>query len=151
MDMRYAASVAALKVLGGGSSVALDKDEIDFIMGNRLWLAQERARVRRGVEAFAFGAIDVLGLPRFPLPAEFVACVIATIIHPVNWTVACVVMSGAEWSENVVMNREDPLRADVLFSHVLRIAGGAEFEVDHVEAKVRSKYRKVEPLDSVQA
>jgi len=142
MDMRYAASVAALKILGGGSNVALDKDEIEFIMGQRLWLAQERARVRRGVEAFAFGALDVLGLPRFPLPAEFVACVIATIIHPSNWTVACVVMSGAEWSEDVVMNRSDPLRADVLFSHVLRIAGGAEFEVDNVEAKVRQRYRK---------
>lgn len=149
MDMRYAASVAALKVLGGGAHVAMDQDEIKFIMGSKLWLSQDRARVRRGVEAFAFGALDVLGLPRFPLPAEFVACVIATIIHPSNWTVACVVMSGAEWSENVVMNREDPLRADVLFSHVLRIAGGAEFEVDHVEAKVRSKYRKQE-LDPVE-
>jgi len=147
-DMRYAAACAALKVLGGGAHVAIDKDEIDFIMGDRLWLGQDRARVRRGVEAFAFGALDLLALPRFPLPAEFVAAVIAAVISPSNWMTACVVMSGAEWTENIVMNVSDPLRADVLFSHVLRIAGGAEFEVDHVEAKVRQKYRK---LDQVEA
>lgn len=136
-DMRYAAAQAALRVLADEAAVDLGKDDIEFLKGPRLWLRADRGRVRRCIEAYAYGGLDVIGLPRFPLPAEFVACTIATQVHPSNWMTACVVMEGAEWTENVILNREDPLSAEVLFSHVLRIGGGELEDVHDVEKRKR--------------
>lgn len=137
MDMRYAASVGALKVLGNSGHVELSDDDFEFLTGANIWLAAQRTRARNCIEAYAFGALDIIGLPRFPLPAEFVACVIAKAVHPSNWVTASVVMSGVEWTENVILNREEPLNAEVLFSHILRIAGGVEFGVNDAEKRVR--------------
>lgn len=139
MDMRYAAAQGALRVLAEEGHVDLSKDDIEFIHDDRLWLRGDRGRARRAIEAFAYGGLDVIGLPRFPLPAEFVASVIATQVAPANWMTACVIMSGVEWTENVILNREEPLNAEVLFSHVLRIGGGNSEGVDHVEIKQRRR------------
>lgn len=140
MDMRYAASIGALAMLSTQAQVDLPKDDIEFLTGKRLWLSAERNRARHCIEAYAYGGLDIIGLPRFPLPAEFVGCVIAKAVSPANWAVACVVMSGVEWTENVVLNRDEPLSAEVLFSHVLRIAGGAEFGVDDEEKRARQRF-----------
>jgi len=139
MDMRYAASVGALKVLGGSGYLDMGQDDLDFLMAPRPWMATDRNRARRCIEMYAYGCLDVIGLPRFPLPAEFLACVIARCVHAVNWQTSCVVMSVAEWSENVILRVDAPVSAEVLFSHVLRLAGGLMEVVDHVEAKVRSR------------
>jgi len=136
-DMRYAAAQAALRVLADEAQVDLNKDDIQFLKGPRLWLRSDRGRVRRCLEAYAYGGLDIIGLPRFPLPAEFVACAIALHVHPSNWMTACVVFSGVEWTENVVLNREEPLSAEMLFAHVLRIGGGFTEDVDHVETRKR--------------
>lgn len=137
MDMRYRCSVAAVNALAAEGYVDLSEDDVNFIKQDRIWTAADRSRVRRGLEAFAYGAVDLLGLARFPLPAEFVATVIAKVVAAPNWQIACVIMSGAEWSENVVLNREDPVNAEVLFSHVLRIAAGFNYGVDNAEARAR--------------
>lgn len=126
MDMRYKTAVAAMKALGSQALLELTKDDIKFIQQATLWLMPERSRARRIVESIAFGAVETCGLPRFPLPAEFVATVIAVFVNPSNWMVACSFMSGAEWAENIVNNVEEPLDAKILFSMVLLIDAGED-------------------------
>src|SRR5256885_16331645 len=68
---------------------------------------------RSCVEACVYGTLDFVGYPRFPAPVEFIAAVIAYYVHPVNIQTACLIMEGAEFTENIIngvsnkLNRRD--------------------------------------------
>src|SRR5207237_8549053 len=62
----------------------------------KVWIATDRSRARRCVEACVYGTLDFVGYPRFPAPVEFIAAVIAYYVHPVNIQTACLIMEGAE-------------------------------------------------------
>src|SRR5437667_11289747 len=66
------------------------------LTSNKVWIATDRSRARRCVEACVYGTLDFVGYPRFPAPVEFIAAVIAYYVHPVNIQTACLIMEGAE-------------------------------------------------------
>src|SRR5207253_3755782 len=76
------------------SSAVLDltEDDFDFLTSNKVWIATDRSRARRCVEACVYGTLDFVGYPRFPAPVEFIAAVIAYYVHPVNIQTACLIM-----------------------------------------------------------
>src|SRR5205807_3262522 len=65
------------------SSAVLDltEDDFDFLTSNKVWIATDRSRARRCVEACVYGTLDFVGYPRFPAPVEFIAAVIAYYVH----------------------------------------------------------------------
>src|SRR5437762_13988659 len=65
----------------------------------------------RCVEACVYGTLDFVGYPRFPAPVEFIAAVIAYYVHPVNIQTACLIMEGAEFTENIINGVERPVKA----------------------------------------
>src|SRR5262249_60294323 len=71
------------------------------LTSNKVWIATDRSRARRCVEACVYGTLDFVGYPRFPAPVEFIAAVIAYYVHPVNIQTACLIMEGAEFTENI--------------------------------------------------
>src|SRR5206468_4734117 len=73
-----------------------------FRSSNKVWIATDRSRARRCVEACVYGTLDFVGYPRFPAPVEFIAAVIAYYVHPVNIQTACLIMEGAEFTENII-------------------------------------------------
>src|SRR4051794_41295379 len=79
-----------------------DLDDFDFLTSNKVWIATDRSRARRCVEACVYGTLDFVGYPRFPAPVEFIAAVIAYYVHPVNIQTACLIMEGAEFTENII-------------------------------------------------
>src|SRR5207249_11955220 len=62
-----------------------------------------------------------VGYPRFPAPVEFIAAVIAYYVHPVNIQTACLIMEGAEFTENIINGVERPVKAAELFAFTLRV------------------------------
>src|SRR5260370_30182826 len=44
-------------------------------------------------------------------PVEFIAAVIAYYVHPVNIQTACLIMEGAEFTENIINGVERPVKA----------------------------------------
>ena len=58
------------------------------------------------MDSVLFGALDVLGLPRFELPAEYIAAWIALLVSPVNYETACVWYHGAQPVENLAETPE---------------------------------------------
>src|SRR4051812_36136624 len=78
------------------------EDDFDFLTSNKVWIATDRSRARRCVEACVYGTLDFVGYPRFPAPVEFIAAVIAYYVHPVNIQTACLIMEGAEFTENII-------------------------------------------------
>src|SRR5437764_4671162 len=94
---RHTISVSAF--LLNRSSDLLTEDDFDFLTSNKVWIATDRSRARRCVEACVYGTLDFVGYPRFPAPVEFIAAVIAYYVHPVNIQTACLIMEGAEFTE----------------------------------------------------
>src|SRR5947209_6107561 len=80
----------------------LTEDDFDFLTSNKVWIATDRSRARRCVEACVYGTLDFVGYPRFPAPVEFIAAVIAYYVHAVNIQTACLIMEGAEFTENII-------------------------------------------------
>src|SRR5436309_4883355 len=95
---RHTRSVSAF-LLNRSSDLAsavldLTEDDFDFLTSNKVWIATDRSRARRCVEACVYGTLDFVGYPRFPAPVEFIAAVIAYYVHPVNIQTACLIMEG---------------------------------------------------------
>src|SRR5262249_34571968 len=87
------------KIAQASAVLDLTEDDFDFLTSNKVWIATDRSRARRCVEACVYGTLDFVGYPRFPAPVEFIAAVIAYYVHPVNIQTACLIMEGAEFTE----------------------------------------------------
>src|SRR2546428_175320 len=108
------------------ASAVLDRtaDDRGLLTRNTGSPAPHRCRARRRVQACVYGTLDFVGYPRFPAPVEFIAAVIAYYVHPVNIQTACLIMEGAEFTENIINGVERPVKAAELFAFSLRVRAG---------------------------
>lgn len=132
-SLRYATAMASIRFVNASSVLDLTEEDFAFVTGDRLWLGVDRSRARRCVEALVYGAIDVVGLPRFAAPVEFIAAAIALYVHPVNAQLACAIMDGAQFSDTIISGVDTPISAAELFSHVLRVRAGSTKDVDKAQ------------------
>src|SRR5947207_2020791 len=95
-----------------------------------------RRRHTRSVSAFLLCRI-----PSLPAPVEFIAAVIAYYVHPVNIQTACLIMEGAEFTENIINGVERPVKAAELFAFTLRVRAGNTDVLTDAEENVRQKLR----------
>src|SRR5437870_1658416 len=72
----------------------------------------------------SFQKLFQVSATRFPAPVEFIAAVIAYYVHPVNIQTACLIMEGAEFTENIINGVERPVKAAELFAFTLRVRAG---------------------------
>src|SRR5437762_733555 len=98
----YAVFCLKKKNIQASAVLDLTDDDFDFLTSNQVWIATDRSRARRCVEACVYGTLDFVGFPRFPAPVEFIAAVIAYYVHPVNIQTAWLIMEGAEFTENII-------------------------------------------------
>src|SRR5262245_65974495 len=73
--------------------------------------------------------------------SEFIAAVIAYYVHPVNIQTACLIMEGAEFTENIINGVERPVKAAELFAFTLRVRAGNTDVLTDAEENVRQKLR----------
>src|SRR5207253_11364867 len=83
-SVRFQTALASIKLIQASPVLDLTEDDFDFLTSNNVWIATDRSRARRCVEAYVYGTLDFVGYPRFPAPVEFIAAVIAYYVHPVN-------------------------------------------------------------------
>src|SRR5256885_983032 len=67
--------------------------------------------------------------------------VIAYYVHPVNIQTACLIMEGAEFTENIINGVERPGRAVDLFDITLSVGAAKTDVLIDVEENVRQKLR----------
>src|SRR5262245_56736736 len=72
---------------------------------------------------------------------KFIAAVIAYYVHPVNIQTACLIMEGAEFTENIINGVERPVKAAELFAFTLRVRAGNTDVLTDAEENVRQKLR----------
>src|SRR5260370_14358153 len=100
--VRFQNVLASIKLIQGCAVLDLTEDDFDFLTSNKVWIATDRCRARRCVEACVYGTLDCVGYPRFPARVEYIAAVIAYYVHPGNNQTACLIMEGAEFTENII-------------------------------------------------
>src|SRR5438552_1436070 len=104
-------------------------------------IATERSPSGSVVEDDVYGTLDFVGYPRFPATVEFIAAVIAYYVHPFNTQTACLIMEGAEFTENIINGVERPVKAAELFAFTLRVRAGNTDVLTDAEENVRQKVR----------
>src|SRR6266511_4464692 len=142
-SVRFQTALASIKLIQASAVLDLTEDDFDFLTSNKVWIATDRSRARRCVEACVYGTLDFVGYPRFPAPVEFIAAVIAYSVHPVNIPTACLIMEGAEFTENILNGVERPVKAAELFAFTLRVRAGTTDVLTDAEETVRPKVKNV--------
>src|SRR5438552_3988672 len=80
-SVRFQTALASIKLIQGSAVLELTDADFDFLTSNKVWIATDRSRARRCVEACVYGTRDFVGYPRFPAPVEFIAAVLAYSFH----------------------------------------------------------------------
>src|SRR6478609_11719499 len=140
-SVRFQTALASIKLIQASAVLDLTEDDFDFLTSNKVWIATDRSRARRCVEACVYGTLDFVGYPRFPAPIGCISRVIAYYVHPVNIQTACRIMEGAEFTENIINGVERPVKAAELFAFTMRVRAGNTDVLTDAEENVRQKIR----------
>lgn len=118
----------------------IDKDDEEILRAADPWTAPHRNEARTIIEKLCYAAVDLRGLPRFALPAEYVATCIYTFVHPNNWQIACHIVSIGTLSAEDVEIEQEPERVSPrkMFAMICE----ASAENDAFGAKVTKKTRR---------
>src|SRR5712692_11395471 len=95
-SVRFQTALASIKLIQASAVLDLTEDYFDFLTSNKVWIATDRSRARRCVEACVYGTLDFVGYPRFPAPVEFIAAVLAYYVHLVYIQTPWVIIAAAE-------------------------------------------------------
>src|SRR5260370_41569737 len=140
-SVRFQTALASIKLIQASAVLDLTEHDFDVLTSNKVWVATGRSRARLCVEACVYGTLDFVGSPRFPAPVEFIAAGIAYYGHPVNIQTACLIMEGAEFTENIINGVERPVKAAELFAITLRVRAGNSDGLTDGEENVGQKLR----------
>src|SRR6266581_8475587 len=65
-SVRFQTALASIKLIQASAVLDLTEDDFDFLTSNKVWIATDRSRSRRCVEACVYVTLDFVGYPRFP-------------------------------------------------------------------------------------
>lgn len=149
-SLSYETALATFRVID--QYVAADFDTLgirpeDFSLTSSYqpWVRQDLARCMRTLNALTFGTLEVMGMPKIVVPAEYQAAIIAGFVAPPNRMAACIWLSqerqtGAGALESSARNQTtsqlDPASADQLFALVVSLS-----ESD-IASDVRQNFRR---------
>lgn len=104
MTLRLGTALGAVQIVKGMDPVelvtllGLTEADCKLVGGRTPWVARDRGTVTRALDTFCAGVLDLCAVARFELPAEYIAAVIYSVVHPINYHTACVWMSGGRRS-----------------------------------------------------
>ena len=130
--LSYATAKNAMEIVARGAvsdayeSLGVTEADFRLVTGSTPWVAMDRPRVVSVLDTLTHGVVDVIGLPRIEVPAEFRAAVLVIFVDGLNIAVAC------RWSESGPAAEElaeggslEPVTARELFSLCCQIYGEA--------------------------
>src|SRR5688500_20238081 len=91
-SVRFQTALATIKLIQASAVLDLTEADFDFLTSNKVWIATDRSRARRCVEACVYGTLHFVRYPPFPPPVEVIAAVIAYYDDPVNLQTDCLIM-----------------------------------------------------------
>src|SRR5262249_18629368 len=140
-SVRFQTALASIKLIQASAVLVLTEDAFDFLTSTKVWIATDRSRARRCVEACVYGTLGFVGCPSFPAPVEFIAAVIDYYVPPVNIQTASLIMEGAKITENIINGVERPVKAAEFCAFTLRVRAGNTDVLTYAEENVHQKLR----------
>ena len=133
------------------NTAQVDPLGLKVLSQSTMWLSSDRATVRNTFDGLLFQSLDLLGLPRFMLPVEYVAAAIVAFVHPANYHTACMWSEshGATTDEMALDGEYDRFSARQLFAVVCNVysrhdgIGPGTFE-PRVDARVNDALNPVD-------
>ncbi len=71
-------------------------DEFALLKKKCIWIASERAHARQIIEKLVYGTLDIMGLSRFEVPVQYVACIISMFVDNSNYMTASYIFAGSQ-------------------------------------------------------
>src|SRR5262245_37407841 len=109
-SVRFQTALVSIKLIQASAVLDLTEDDFDFLTSNKVWIATDRSRARRCVEACVFCTLDFVCYLSFPAPFVFIAAVIAYYVHLVIIQTACLIMEGDDFTELSINGVERPVK-----------------------------------------
>lgn len=81
-------------VTGDLDAFGISPEDWFLTTGSGPWVGTDRQRVRATLDILVHGTVDVVGVPRFEVPSEYIAAVLAVFVGPTNMQLACRWMEG---------------------------------------------------------
>src|SRR5437764_1863973 len=94
-SVRFQTALASIKLIQASAVLDLTEDDFDFLTSNKVWIATDRSRARRCVEACAYGTLDLVGYPGFRAFVGFIAAALACVVLPFQLPTCCLIVEGA--------------------------------------------------------
>jgi hypothetical protein len=94
-DLKLATALGAMQIIRAKDYaeifelIGVTEAEYKLTTQSKPWLARDRSVVRSVLDATAAGVMDAVGCARFEMPAEYIAAVVVSFVHPTNIQVAC--------------------------------------------------------------
>jgi len=119
-SMRLLANIGRKGFLDG---LGVARADFDRFIGDEPWLSTDRNRMTSVLNTMINASVDAMGLPRFDLPAEYIAAGIALFVSPVNVHGCCVFAArGAKPAEEMGrMAQTESVTPDRLFALVMQL------------------------------
>src|SRR5947199_4955793 len=121
-SVRFQTALASIKLIQASAVLDLTEDDFDFLTSNKVWIATDRSRARRCVEACVYGTLDFVGYPRFPAPVELILAALLYFFIPLTIKTPFFILKAANFRENILIALNVPFKpVDLLrFTFVLR-------------------------------
>lgn len=147
MNLNYEVAVSCMMMLanmgrqGVLEGLGVSRADFDRFVGGLPWMSSDRNRMSNMLHAFAFASLDAQGLPRFTLPAEYLAAVICIFVHPVNMLSACVVAPRTYPAEEQGRGvQETKVTPEILFALVVQLCSSSH------RGQARASFEKASKL-----
>lgn len=122
--------LANLGQAGMLESSGVSREDFKRLVSPLPWLSPDRNRMTATLHTMIVGSTDALGLPRFPLPAEYIAAGIVMFVSPTNIHAACTYMARSHDAETMarqINNSQvalpEPVNPERLFALVVQLYG----------------------------
>ena len=129
-------------------TLGITEGDFDFVCGDVPWTVRDRGRVRNVLDALCHGTVDVMGIPRIRVPAEFRAATLVTFVDPVNLMPACIWCESDPAAEDLADGGSmDTVSGERLFGLVVMLAGDKPEGEPRFDKRVSRALREAEDGD----
>ena len=82
-------------------------EDLQLISQPQLWgLAGDKIRITTTLQAMVYGSLEIMGIPRIEVPAEYIAGWICAIVAPINRMSACAMFDRPRPAEALATGEE---------------------------------------------
>lgn len=150
MQPSFATALATMRQIvdytsGEFAALGVSEDDLELTHGEMMWQRQHVHTVLKTLNSLMFGTLEIMGMPKINIPAEFQAALIATFVAPVNRIGCCILFEqenkiggvASEIANNAENFGVDRVARDQLFALVLELSSRDESTQARLDFKER--------------